>query len=311
MMDGGLPPWSLVIHGGSGGMTRETLDADTQAACRTGLTEALAAGAAVLGSGGMAIDAVEAAVRILEDDPNFNAGRGAVFTADGSIELDAAIMAAGRAGAVAATTRTRHPVSLARAVMESSPHVLLGGAGADAFALEHGLEQVDPEYFRTPARWQALQAMRASAAAGGPLFDKALKFGTVGAVARDRAGGLAAATSTGGLTAKRWGRIGDSPLIGAGTWADGAVAISATGSGEDFIRAAAGHEISARMRHLGESAAAATAAVLATIRAGGGDGGIIFMGAESSGWRFTTPGMFRGCVTASQKPAVAIFADEG
>ncbi len=304
-------PWSLVIHGGSGGMTRETLTGDAEAACRAGLAAALAAGSDVLAAGGSALDAVEAAVRVLEDDPNFNAGRGAVFTAEGRIELDAAIMGGGGAGAVAGVSRTRNPVSLARAVMERSPHIMLARDGADIFALEHDLEQVEPAWFHTPARWRALEAMKASAAAGGPLFDKALKFGTVGAVARDADGRLAAATSTGGLTGKRWGRIGDSPLIGAGTWADGAVAMSATGSGEDFIRAAAGHEISARIRHLGESAEAATAAVLATIRGAGGDGGIIFIGADGgAGWAFTTPGMFRGCVTASQKPAVAIFADE-
>lgn len=312
-------PWALVIHGGSGGMTRETLAGPAEAACRAGLANALAAGSTILAAGGSALDAVEAAVRVLEDDPNFNAGRGAVFTAEGRIELDAAIMGSGRAGggagAVAGSTRTRHPISLARAVMERSPHVMLARDGADIFALEQDLEQVEPAWFHTPARWRALEAMKASAAAGGPLFDKALKFGTVGAVARDASGQLAAATSTGGLTGKRWGRIGDSPLIGAGTWADGAVAMSATGSGEDFIRAAAGHEISARVRHLGESPRVATEAVLATIGAGGGDGGIIFLGAgssaDSAGWAFTTPGMFRGCVTASQKPAVAIFADEG
>jgi L-asparaginase / beta-aspartyl-peptidase len=304
-------PWSLVIHGGSGSMTRATLHGAAETACRAGLAAALTAGAAVLATDGSALDAVEAAVRVLEDDPNFNAGRGAVFTAEGGIELDAAIMSSGGAGAVAGVTRTRHPVSLARAVMERSPHVMLARDGADAFALEHDLEQVEPAWFHTPVRWQALEAMKASAAAGGPLFDKALKFGTVGAVARDVRGEMAAATSTGGLTAKRWGRIGDSPLIGAGTWADAAVAMSATGSGEDFIRAAAGHEISARVRHLGEGPRAATDAVLATIHAAGGNGGIIYMGATSAGWAFTTPGMFRGCVTASQKPAVAIFADEG
>ncbi len=303
--------WALVVHGGSGMMTRDTLDTAAAAACRAGLAAALAAGGEVLAAGGSALDAVEAAVVVLEDDPHFNAGRGAVFTAAGGIELDAAIMGAGGAGAVAGVTRTRNPVRLARAVTAHSPHVLLARDGADAFALEQGLAQVDPAWFETEARRQALAAMQANAAAGGALFDKELKFGTVGAVARDAGGGLAAATSTGGLTGKRWGRIGDSPLLGAGTWADGAVAVSATGSGEDFIRAAAAHEISARVRHRGETPAAAAAAVLATIGSAGGHGGLIYVGADSGGWAFNTPGMFRGCVTASQLPQVAIFADEG
>ena len=282
---------------------------------RAGLAAALAAGSAILADGGSALDAVEAAVRTLEDDPQFNAGRGGVFTAEDRNELDAAIMdgATRAAGAVAGVTRTKNPISLARAVMQHSPHILLARDGADVFALEHGLEQVEPGYFRTEERWQALQAMKAAAARGEPLFDKALKYGTVGAVARDTDGHLAAATSTGGLTGKRWGRIGDSPLIGAGTWADDrAVAISATGSGEDFIRVAAAHEIGARIRMLGETPRAAADAVIAELKALGGDGGVIFAGADGScGWSFNTPGMFRACVTASQKPVVAIFADEG
>jgi beta-aspartyl-peptidase (threonine type) len=282
---------------------------------RAGLAAALAAGSAILADGGSALDAVEAAVRTLEDDPQFNAGRGGVFTAEGRNELDAAIMdgTTRAAGAVAGVTRTKNPISLARAVMEHSPHILLARDGADVFALEQGLEQVDPGYFRTEDRWQALQAMKAAAARGEPLFDKALKYGTVGAVARDANGRLAAATSTGGLTGKRWGRIGDSPLIGAGTWADDrAVAISATGSGEDFIRVAAAHEIGARIRMLGETPRAAADAVIAELKALGGDGGVIFAGADGScGWSFNTPGMFRACVTASQKPVVAIFDDEG
>ena len=307
-----LPAWSLAIHGGSGTMTRDRIgDGDPY---RSGLLAALAAGSAVLDAGGTALDAVEAAVCVLEDDPLFNAGRGAVFTAEGRNELDAAIMdgATRQAGAVAGATRTRHPISLARAVMEDSPHVLLARDGADIFSIERGLEQVEPAWFRTEARWQALQAMKAAAARGEPLFDKNLKYGTVGAVARDSHGQLAAATSTGGLTGKRWARIGDSPLIGAGTWADDAVAISATGSGEDFIRVAAAHEISARIRFLGETPQAAADAVIAELRALGGDGGLIFVGADgSSGWSFNTPGMFRACVTSSAKPSVAIFDDEG
>jgi beta-aspartyl-peptidase (threonine type) len=308
--------WALAIHGGSGRMTRDTQTPAQDAGYRAGLAAALAAGSAVLDDGGCAVDAVEAAVRCLEDDPLFNAGRGAVFTAEGRNEHDAAIMdgATRAAGAVAGATRTRHPISLARAVMENSPHVLLARDGADHFAIEHGLEQADPAWFRTEARWQALQAMKAAAARGESVFDKTLKYGTVGAVARDAAGHLAAATSTGGLTGKRWGRIGDSPLIGAGTWADDrAVAISATGSGEDFIRLAAAHEISARIRLLGETPqVAADIVVRRELKAIDGDGGIIFAGADGSfGWSFNTPSLLRGCVTASSKPIVAIYDDEG
>nr|WP_310522332.1 isoaspartyl peptidase/L-asparaginase [Polymorphobacter sp.] len=306
------PAWSLAIHGGSGTMTRARIGEGE--AYRAGLAAALAVGSDILGAGGSAVDAVEAVVRSFEDDPQFNAGRGAVFTADGRNELDAAIMdgATRAAGAIAGARRTRHPISLARAVMAHSPHILLARDGADVFSIEQGLEQVDPAWFRTEERWAALQAMKAAAARGEPLFDKALKYGTVGAVARDAQGRLAAATSTGGLTGKRWGRIGDSPLIGAGTWADDAVAISATGSGEDFIRTSAAHEISARVRFLGESPQVAADTVIAQLKAIGGDGGVIFAGHDgTAGWSFNTPGMFRACVTASQKPVVAIFDNEG
>jgi beta-aspartyl-peptidase (threonine type) len=296
-------------------MVRTTMSAAAEADYRAGLGAALAAGEAILAADGSALDAVEAAVIVLEDHPGFNAGRGAVFTAEGRNELDAAIMdgATRAAGAVAGITRTRNPISLARAVMTQTPHVLLAREGADVFALETGLPQVDPGWFRTEERWQALAAMKAAAACGGSVFDKTLKYGTVGAVARDAAGHLAAATSTGGLTGKRWGRIGDSPLIGAGTFADDrSVAISATGSGEDFIRVGAGHEIGARVRLLGNSPQNAADAVIAQLRSIDGDGGVIFVGVDgSAGWAFNTPGMFRGCVTASQKPLVAIFDDEG
>lgn len=309
------PRWSLVIHGGSGRMARATMSAVAEADYRAGLGAALAAGEAILAADGSALDAVEAAVIVLEDHPGFNAGRGAVFTAEGRNELDAAIMdgATRAAGAVAGVTRTRNPISLARAVMTRTPHVLLAREGADIFALETGLPQVDPGWFRTEERWQALAAMKAAAARGESVFDKTLKYGTVGAVARDAAGHLAAATSTGGLTGKRWGRIGDSPLIGAGTFADDrSVAISATGSGEDFIRVGAGHEIGARVRMLGNSPQTAADAVTAELRSIDGDGGVIFVGADgSAGWAFNTPGMFRGCVSASQKALVAIFDDEG
>jgi len=308
------PSWSLVVHGGSGRLTRDNVTPADDAGYRNGLAKALDAGAVLLGAGGSALDAVEAAVRVLEDDQHFNAGRGAVFTAEGRIELDAAIMdgSSRAAGAVAGVTRTKNPVRLARAVMETTPHVLLARDGADIFALDAGLEQVEPGYFRVEERWQALQAMKAAAARGESVFDKTLKYGTVGAVARDAWGNLAAATSTGGLTGKRWGRIGDSPLIGAGTWADDpSVAVSATGSGEDFIRVAAAHEISARVRLLGETPQAAADHVLAALGAVGGNGGIIFAGHDGSlGWSFNTPSMLRGRQSARSAPEVAIFNDE-
>lgn len=307
--------WALVLHGGAGIMTRETLATGEDAAFRAALHAALDAGAAVLASGGSAVEAVEATVRVLEDDPLFNAGRGAVFTAEGRNELDAAIMD-GRdrsAGAVAGVTRTRNPVSLARRVMEHSPHVLLARDGADVFAVEQGLEQVEPGYFRTEARWQQLQAMKAAAARGEPLFDRNLKYGTVGAVARDSAGHVAAATSTGGLTGKRWGRIGDSPLIGAGTYADDrAGAVSATGSGEYFIRAGVAAEICARVRMLGETMQqAADFVIQGELKATGGDGGVIVVGPGGDmGWSFNTRGMCRGRVAADAAATVGIYADE-
>ncbi|WP_156255073.1 isoaspartyl peptidase/L-asparaginase family protein [Sandarakinorhabdus oryzae] len=308
------PAWSLVVHGGCGQLSPETLPGP-EAECRAGLSAALAAGKAVLSDGGSAVDAVVAAVSVLEDHPLFNAGRGAVFTAEGRTELDAAVMdgASRKAGAVAGVTRTRNPVQLARAVMQRSPHVLLARDGADVFALEQGLPQVEPGWFRVESRWQALQMMKAAAARGEELFDADLKYGTVGAVARDAHGHLAAATSTGGLTGKRWGRIGDSPLIGAGTLADDrSVALSCTGSGEGFIRAGVGHEMGALVRLAGLSPAQAAERALADVNALGGTGGIIFIGSDGMpGWVFSTPGMFRGRATACDEDQVAIWGSEG
>ncbi len=303
--------WTLMVHGGSGRITRDTLDAAGDANARTALGRALDAGTAILAAGGTAVEAVEAAIRVLEDDPHFNAGRGAALSHEGRIELDAAIMD-GRtrnAGAVAGVTRTRNPISLARTVMRASPHVMMAGSGADAFAAAHGLEQVAPDWFEIPQRRAQLQAMLAD---GGDAFDVDMKYGTVGAVARDTAGHVAAATSTGGVTGKRWGRIGDSPLIGAGTWADDrGCAVSCTGSGEFFVRAAAGHAIDARMRHLGEDAGTATDAVLAEIVAMGGTGGIIVAAPDgSSAWRFSTPGMYRAVADSAGSRQIAIYGDE-
>ncbi|WP_242116712.1 isoaspartyl peptidase/L-asparaginase family protein [Sphingomonas lacusdianchii] len=306
------PRWTLLVHGGAGILTRDTVSAQTDAAARAGLDAALAAGEAVLAAGGSALDAVEAAVQVLEDDPTFNSGRGAVFTFDGAIELDAAIMDGGTraAGAVAGVTRTRHPVSLARAVMDHSPHVLLAGKGADIFAAEQNVEQVDPDWFVTPERRAQLDAMKANP---DGWFDVDMKYGTVGAVAVDAAGHVAAATSTGGVTGKRWGRVGDSPLIGAGTHADDrACAVSATGAGEFFIRIGVAHEISARIRFAGEDLQTAADTVLAETRALGGTGGVIVAGPDGDvAWSFTTPGMYRGRAGSDGTRRTAIYGDEG
>ena len=301
--------WRLMIHGGCGGLRRGELDPAMDEAGRAGLSAALEAGAAILSSGGAALDAVEAAARILEDDPAFNAGRGSVLAFDGHIELDAAIMD-GRtrdAGAVAGVQTTRAPISLARTVMEQSHHVLLSFEGADGFAREHGLEQVDNMWFATEERRRQLDEMLAH---GGAGFDADVKYGTIGAVAVDVHGHVASATSTGGLTAKRWGRIGDSPLIGAGTYADDrSAAVSATGSGEYFIRAAAAHELGARIRLGGEGLQAALDGALADVAALGGTGGLIAVAPTGeAAWGFTTPGMYRG-VAGPDERRVAIYGE--
>ena len=303
-------PWKLVIHGGAGVIERDRSTPEQDRQIRASLERALAAGAEILAAGGSALDAVERAACVLEDDPNFNAGRGAVFTYQGTNELDAAVMdGRGRdAGAVTGVTATRNPVSLARAVMEHSPHVFLSREGADQFSREHGLEQVGPEWFATEERRRQLDAMRSD---DSHYFDEELKYGTVGAVAVDSHGHVAAATSTGGLTGKRWGRIGDTPLIGAGTYADDrAGAVSATGAGEYFIRAAVAHEICARMRMLGETAAVAADKVIADVGSLGGSGGVILVtpGGDAA-WAFNTPGMYRGLASA-EGCRVAIYADE-
>jgi beta-aspartyl-peptidase (threonine type) len=306
------PSWSLVVHGGCGDLRRDTIDAATEARARDGLRAALAAGEAVLARGGAALDAVEAAVCVLEDDPAFNAGRGAVFTYEGGIELDAAVMdgATRAAGAVAGITRTRHPVRLARAVMAASPHVLLSREGADRFSVEQGLEQADPDWFATPERREQLDKVRAR---GEDWYDRDVKYGTVGAVACDVHGHVAAATSTGGLTGKRWGRIGDTPIIGGGTYADDrSCAVSATGAGEFFIRGALAHEVGARMRLAGESVDAALAAAFADLGALGGTGGMIVATPDGGArWRFSTPGMYRARAGSGIERQIAIFGDEG
>ena len=301
------PNWTLVIHGGAGKLDREMLSADQDSGARAGLSRALDAGSAVLSGGGAALDAVEAAVRVLEDDPHFNSGRGAVFTHDGTLELDAAIMD-GRtraAGAVAAATATRNPVGLARAILDDGRHVFLAGAGADAFSREHGLEQAGADWFATPERTRQFAEFQAD----GGGFDVDMKYGTVGAVACDAHGHVAAATSTGGVTGKRWGRIGDSPLIGAGTYADDrAGAVSCTGSGEFFIRVGVAHEICARARIAGEPLADAAKAVLDEVRAMGGTGGVIVAAPDgSAAWHFTTPGMYRARLSSEGGREIGVF----
>jgi beta-aspartyl-peptidase (threonine type) len=302
--------WKLVIHGGAGIIEKARMTRDKDREIRAALDHALATGAAVLAAGGSAVDAVEAAVGELEDNPNFNAGRGAVFTFEGRNELDAAIMD-GRdrsAGAVTGVTTTRHPVSLARAVKDRSPHVLLRGLGADQFSREQGLEQVDNSWFATDERRRQLDAMMAM---DGDHFDVDLKYGTVGAVALDVNGHIAAATSTGGLTGKRWGRIGDSPIIGAGTYADdGSAAVSATGSGEYFIRALAAYQVAERVKIGHESLQHALDETLADVRSLGGTGGLIAVAPTGEmAWGFTTPGMYRGRADSSGR-TVALYSED-
>ena len=304
--------WQLAIHGGAGVIEPGSLTPEHEAAYRAGLNAALEAGARILRSGGTSLDAVEAVVRVLEDDPLFNAGKGAVFTADGRNELDAAIMD-GRtraAGAVAGVTRTKNPVSLARTVMEKSSHVLLTGTGADTFSVQQHLEQVEPGYFRTEERWQQYLQWRDKKSSA--LIDRTHAYGTVGAVALDQAGHLAAATSTGGTTGKRWGRVGDSPIIGAGTYAeDKMCAVSATGSGEFFIRASAARQLRDRMAWHREGVQSAANNTIKDVGELGGDGGLIAMDAHGRvAFAMNSTGMYRGSVGASSPAHTAIYATE-
>jgi beta-aspartyl-peptidase (threonine type) len=300
--------WRLVIHGGAGSMRPGRLDPEQEQCARGGLEAALAAGAAILDRRERALDAVEAAVRVLEEDVCFNAGRGSVLTATGCIELDAAIMdgQSRAAGAVAGLRTTRAPISLARRLLEDGPHVFLSGKGADEFAREHGFEQVANSWFEIPERRRQLHELLGE---GG--FDDEIKYGTVGAVGVDVDGHVAVATSTGGLTAKRWGRVGDSPLIGAGTYADdGSAAVSATGSGEYFIRAVAAHQLADRVRFGGQSLQQALDAVLQDIASLGGKGGLIAVAPDGdAAWGFTTPGMYRGMADSTGR-TVRLYSEE-
>lgn len=321
----------LALHGGAGTIPSGSLTPELTDAYHAGIRAALEAGHAVLRAGGSALDAVTETVMSLEEEPLFNAGRGAVFTAAGRNELDAAVMDGSnlQAGAVAGLTVTRHPIAAARAVMEQSPHVMLIGEGADTFAAAVGLEQVDPAFFFTERRWRGLESAlrnqnqpipaRPEGAPGPqaaadlpapPLNER--KFGTVGAVALDSQGRLAAGTSTGGMTAKRWGRVGDVPVIGAGTYASNAdgCAVSATGSGEYFIRATVARDICHRTA-AGADARTAAEAEIADVGSIGGDGGVIVMGPDGMpAFAINTSGMYRGAVSADAPARVAIYGDE-
>ncbi len=327
------PRWSIVVHGGAGVIERANLTPELEEQYRAAMARALATGSHILDNGGSSLDAVEAVIREMEDDPLFNAGRGAVFTAEGKNELDASIMD-GRtraAGAVAGVTSVRHPISAARAVMEASPHVMLIGEGAEAFARSRDLEQVEPAYFFTERRWRQLEEnlrrnnlpipARPAGAPPAPRaesFPDDHQFGTVGVVAYDTHGDIAAGTSTGGTTGKRWGRVGDTPVIGAGTYAqNGVCGVSATGTGEFFIRVGVARDICARMEFRHERAQRAADAVMAevgdTTNAAGaaGDGGVIVMdGRGRIAWSFNTPGMYRAALVSGGVPAIEIFRDE-
>lgn len=299
--------WRLVIHGGAGVILRENMTLEKEAAYEAALQAAMAAGADVLRNGGEAIDAVQAAVIVMENDPLFNAGHGAVFTADARHELDAAIMD-GRernAGAVAGVTRVKNPILAARAVMDKSEHVMFAAGGADAFAETQGLEMVDNTYFDTDWRREALQRVldeRTRTAAD--------RHGTVGAVAIDVHGNLAAATTTGGMTAKAPGRVGDTPLIGAATYAEnGVCAVSATGHGEYFIRVGVAKTICDRAKLLGEPVSDAAQVALDEVAALGGDGGVIVIDGDGTpGFVFNSPGMYRGTIDANGS-SVAIYGE--
>jgi beta-aspartyl-peptidase (threonine type) len=322
-------PIAIAVHGGAGVIERETMSPESEAAYRAALEQSLRAGHAVLSGGGSSLDAVVAAVKVLEDSPLFNAGKGSVFTLEGKNELDAAIMEGRtlRAGAVASVTRIKNPVELARAVMERTPHVLLAGPGAEEFARSAGFQFVDPSYFHTPERWDQLQRLKAALAADPKLTLSSdapglgdlpalpnvdSKFGTVGAVAVDQRGDVAAATSTGGMTGKRWGRIGDAPLIGAGTWADNsAVAVSATGHGEFFIRNAVAHDVAALVAYRGMPVrAAAEEVVLRKLVQRGGEGGVIAIDRKGNiAMPFNSKGMYRGAIGVDGTLTTAIFRD--
>ena len=324
--------WAIVLHGGAGVIERSTMKPETERAYRKGLEAAVHAAAAVLDRGGAAMDAVTAAITVLEEDPLFNCAHGAVFTADGKNELDAAVMdgATLKAGAVAGVTTTRHPILLARAVMEQSSHVMLISGGADEFARTVGLEQVPPSFFFTERRWQSLVDQlrkegrpippRPAGAPPPPAKPVASietpethQYGTVGIAVRDRAGNVAAGTSTGGTQGKRFHRVGDSPIIGAGTYASNqSCAVSATGTGEYFIRLTVARTICALVEYRGMALQeAADEVIQKQLAAIHGDGGIVALTADGQlAWSFNTPGMFRALMVEGGVLQMGIYRDE-
>ena len=291
--------FSIAIHGGAGPITRKNMTQGKENAYRSKLKETLNVGYSILNKGGTSLDAVEATIRIMENSELFNAGKGAVFTNAGTNELDASIMDGRnlKAGAVARVKTVKNPISAARKVMEETWHVMLSGDGADKFAKEQGLDIVDPNYFYTQRRWDSLKKIQVE------------KHGTVGCVALDKHGNLAAGTSTGGLTNKRWGRVGDSPIIGAGTYANNQTcAVSGTGQGEYFIRGNVAYDVSAIMEYKGKSVGEAAQNVIRKLSDKGGNGGIITMDSKGNiSMPFNTAGMYRGFRKAGQAPEIFIY----
>lgn len=306
---------ALVIHGGAGVVSRESIPDVDAKLMHIDLNKALDAGYAVLSAGGNSLDAVTAAVTVLEDSPWFNAGKGAVFNSDGGHELDASVMEGHtrRAGAVAGVTTVKNPILLARNVMEKSPHVMLAGEGAEKFAdTQKDIERVDPKYYDTDKRWKQLQDAKAKEAAQAMHTVQGTYFGTVGAVALDQHGNIAAGTSTGGMSNKKWSRVGDSPIIGAGTFATEHCGVSGTGWGEFYIRAVAAHDICSRVEYRGDSIAIAAEDVInKIIPAMGGDGGAIALDKEGNiAMPFNTGGMSRGWINPDGSRGTAIFKDD-
>lgn len=319
------PRFAIALHGGAGTILKQNMTPEAEAAYLSKLTEAVETGYAILKKGGSSLDAVEQTIMVLEDSPLFNAGKGAVFTNAGTNELDASIMDGKtlNAGAVAGVKHIKNPIHVARLVMEKSKHVLLSGEGAEAFAREQGIEMVDQKYFFTERRWKSLQRIQqqekkqkkpqSDNQGGFPASSAREKFGTVGVVALDQSGNLAAGTSTGGLTNKRFGRIGDSPIIGAGTYANNKTcAVSCTGEGEYFIRLAIAHDISALMEYKGLSVQnAATEVIMKKLTDLGGQGGVIAMDKEGNiAMPFNTQGMFRAYIDRAGKPVVKMYKDD-
>ncbi len=308
-----MPEFGIVIHGGAGIILKEKMTPEMEAGFEAGLADSLAAGYEILESGGTCLDAVQRAVNVMEDNPLFNAGRGSVFTYSGGHAMDAAIMDGKmlKAGAVSGVQHIKFPVTLARLVMEKTPHLLLAGAGAEEFAQAHGMELAPDEYFHTRRRWE--QLLEAKAKDGDKEIPEEPKsLGTVGAVALDKAGNLAAATSTGGMSNSRHGRIGDSPIIGAGTYANNLTcAVSTTGHGEYFMRALTAFDLSALMEYRGMSLSeAADYVIFKKLAPLGGTGGLVAIDGQGNFvMPFNTPGMYRGYYVDGAKPLTAIYKD--